>query len=77
LYLTVKQVRVAACAWVKARGLGPTARKVIYQRAVDLISYHQHRNQQARVSNTKTAVKRLRKLGIEVGHLPPCKPDDL
>ena len=77
LYLTVEQVRIAACAWVKARGLGPAARKVIYQRAAELISYHQHRNQQSRVSHTKTTVKRLRKIGIKAGQLPACKPDDL
>ena len=77
LYLTVEQVRQAACAWIHAQRLAPGARKAVYQQAAERISYYQHRNQQARRSHTKTTLKRFRAIGIDVDQLPSCKPDDL
>lgn len=73
-YLTVEQVRDAACAWCEAQSLPPRARHLKYQAVAERIAYYQSRNQQARKSHTKTTKRRLRKLGVKLGRLPSCKP---
>jgi hypothetical protein len=77
LYLTVEQVRQAACAWIAAQSLVAAGRLGIYRKTAKRIGYHQKRNRQARQSHTKTTVQRLRSLGIDVHRLPSCKPDEL
>jgi len=77
LYLTVEQVRVAACAWVTAQALPSSVRMIFYRQAARSIAYYQHRNQQARKSHRKKMLRRLRKLGIKVGQLNCCIPHDL
>ena len=65
---------MAASAWVEAQSRHSAARRGIYQDAADKIAYYQLRNQQARVSNTKTTVARLLAMGIDVDRLPSCIP---
>jgi hypothetical protein len=77
LYLTVEQVRDAASAWIEGQALPPSARPIVYRKVAERIGYYQHRNRQARQSHTKKTLSRLRNLGIEVGHLKSCVPDDL
>ena len=77
LYLTVEQVRLAACAWVQAQAYPPGARTVVYEQAVERILYYQQRNRQARLSHWKTALRRLKTLGIDIRKLKSCMPDDL
>ena len=76
LYLTVEQVRQAACAWIDAQRLVPAARPTIYRSTAQRIAYYQRRNQQARQSHTKTTLRTLQSLGIDVRQLPSCKPND-
>ena len=76
LYLTVEQVREAACAWIDAQRLVPAAWPAVYRKAAQRIAYYQRRNQQARQSHTKTTLRNLQSLAIDVRHLPSCKPDD-
>ena len=77
LYLTVEQVRLAACARVQAQAYPPCARTVVYEQAVGQILHHQQRNRQARLSHWKTTLRRLKTLGIDVRKLKSCVPDDL
>jgi hypothetical protein len=76
LYLTVEQVRVAACAWVEAHAYPPSARTVVYEKAVSYILYHQQRNRQARPSHWKTTIQKLETLGIDVRKLKSCIPGE-
>jgi hypothetical protein len=76
LYLTVEQVREAACVWVEAQDLSAPARRRKYRKAAARIAYYQRRNQQARQSHTKTTRQRLRNLGITVNQLRSCVPGE-
>ena len=75
-YLTVEQIHIAVSAWVEAQSLPLSARTTIYQRAAEQIDYYQTRNQQARMSHTKTTRQRLQAMGIQVDQLPSCVPVD-
>ena len=77
LYLTVEQVRLAACAWVQAQAYPSGARIVVYEQAVERILYYQQRNRQARLSHWKTTLRKLKTLGIDIRQLRSCMPDDL
>ncbi len=74
--LTIEQIRGAANAYLDAVDLTPTARREHYQHELDKINYHQRRNRQACKSHTKTRIKRLQQLGIDIDQLPTCQPDD-
>ena len=75
-YLTVEQVRRGANAWLLAQTLPSPARSYIYQQTAALITYHQRRNRQARLSHTKRTIQSLQKMGIEVDQLNSCIPDN-
>ena len=76
MYLTVEQVRRAACAWITGEFLPPQTRQRYYQRVAEKIEYYQYRNQQARKYHWKKTLERLRKLGINVKKLKSCVPYD-
>ena len=77
LYLTIEQVRMAACAWVQAQAYPPSARTVVYEQVVERIGDYQQRNRQARLSHWKTTLRRLKRLGIDLRKLNSCIPGDL
>jgi SRSO17 transposase len=72
--LTVEQVRAAMNLWLSAASL-PRSRREVYERALRKQHYYQRRNEQARVSHTKTRRRQLLALGIDVDCLPSCFPD--
>jgi len=74
--LTVEQIRRAMIAWMDAADLPPAVRRKRHQREADIIRYYRRRNEQARKSHTKTRLKRLRALGIDVDELESCIPHD-
>jgi SRSO17 transposase len=70
--LTVEQVRAAINAWLTAAEMKPAARQARYERALRKQRYYQRRNRQARHSHTKTRLKQLASLGIEIGRIKTC-----
>ncbi len=72
----MEMVRSAASAVVEASGLPASAQQTIYQRQAETIAYHLRRNQAARKSHTKTKLRRLHAMEIDVETLPSCDPDD-
>jgi len=74
--LTVERVRRAVNAWIATADMPPAVRRKRHQREADIIRYYRRRNEQARKSHTKTRLKRLRALGIDVDELESCIPGD-
>lgn len=60
------QIHTAVSAIVRSWWLDGAAAQQLYQQAGDEITYHQHRNAQARESHTKTTKQRLEQLGIDL-----------
>jgi len=71
-YLTVEQVRLAACVCIEAKSLSPSVRKKKFCQTAEIIAYYQRRNRQARISHTRKTLHRLKCLGIKVHQLPSC-----
>ena len=72
--LTVEQVRAAANCWLAAAELPPRARQQYYEKELARQRYHRRRNEQARVSHTKTRLAKIRALGIDPASCPTCQP---
>jgi len=70
--LTVEQVRSAMDTWMQAADLKPSLRRQRYEQELSKQRYYQNRNRQARTSHTKTRVKRLAALGINVDIIKSC-----
>ena len=73
--ITVEQVRSAMAVWLEAADLPAGARRARFRAELEKQQYHQHRNQQARVSHAKTRIDRLTALGIDVSQIKSCIPD--
>jgi hypothetical protein len=74
--LTVEQVRRAVNTWIATADLPPAVRRKRHQREVEKILYYRRRNEQARKSHTKTRLKRLHALEIDIDQLESCIPSD-
>lgn len=72
--LTIEQVRSALNTWLSASGLPPAQRHAAYEHELEKQRYYQRRNQQARASHTRTRIRRLRALGIDVDRIKSCVP---
>ena len=70
--ITVEQVRSAMDVWLEAADLAAGARRARFQAELEKQQYHQHRNQQARVSHAKTRIDRLTAQGIDVSQIKSC-----
>jgi hypothetical protein len=68
-------VRIAADAIIQSWQLEPPARERLFQRAARRIAYYQDRNALARACHTRTALRRLHRLGITLKNLPRCDQD--
>ena len=77
LYLTVEQVRLAACAWVEAQVYPSSVRTQVYERAALRIRYYQQRNRRARLAHWKRTLQKLAALDIHIRQLKSCIPRDL
>jgi SRSO17 transposase len=73
LRLSLEQVRSAMNTWLQSADLKPTAKTARYEKELEKQRYHQNRNEQARMSHTKTRRKRLARLGIDVDKIKSCK----
>jgi len=72
--LTIEQVRGATNAWLEAAGMTRQKRNERYENELKNIHYYQHRNDQARRSNTKASRKALGELGINPDRIKSCIP---
>lgn len=72
--LTVEQVRSAVNAWLECVDLCRSCRQKRYEKELEDQQYDQARNEQARVSHTKTRVEQLAALGIDVDRIKSCLP---
>lgn len=70
--LTIEQVRSAMNTWLQSAGLTAAARQEAYQQELETQEYYQRRSEQARKSHTKTRIKRLSELGINVDKIKSC-----
>jgi SRSO17 transposase len=70
--LTVEQVRSAMNVWLSAADTTPAVQKECYEDELKKQRYHQRRNNQSRKSHTKTKIKRLNALGIDVSKIKSC-----
>ena len=70
--LTLYQIRDALAAYLAALPLGREARRHILEHAAWTISYERHRNERAKTSHRKAALRRLRKLGIYITRIRTC-----
>lgn len=59
----------AACAWVKIQGYALSARTVVREQAAERIHCCRQQNRRARRSRWKTALRELKKLGIDMSRL--------
>ena len=74
--LTLEQIRRATSLWLQVADLAGSSRQTRYERERQKIAYYQRRNAQARRSHTKTRLKQLAALGINVEELETCVPQD-
>ncbi len=72
--LTVEQVRSATNAWLAGDKMKPAERRDHYEDNLKEQRYYQRRNRQARRSHTKTRIKKLQALGIDVDRIKSCLP---
>ena len=70
--ISVEQVRSAMDVWFEVADLPPAIRRTRFKHELAKQQYYQHRNRQARTSHTKTKVKRLAALGIDVTRIKSC-----
>ena len=70
--LTIEQVRSAMTTWLSVADLKPAKRQERYEEELEKHRYYQRRNQQARKSHTKTRIRRLHALGIDVDKIKSC-----
>jgi SRSO17 transposase len=73
--LTVEQVRSAMNVWLDAADLPPSCRRQRFEDELKKQQRYQRRNQQSRVSHTKTRIERLSTLGIDVTQIKSCLTD--
>jgi SRSO17 transposase len=73
--MTVEQVRSAMNTWLDAAELPPGPRRKRFETELQKQQYYQQRNNQARVSHTKTRVARLTAMGIDISRIKSCLPD--
>jgi hypothetical protein len=73
--LSVSQVRQAASAVIQSWWLPPRAAEELISNTAYKLAYHQRRNRQARQSHTKTRIRKLQELGIDLDHIHRCGSD--
>jgi len=73
--ITVEQVRSAINVWLDAADLSPPSRRKRFEEEIEKQKYYQRRNKQARKSHTKTRIRRLTAMGIDVEKIKSCISD--
>lgn len=72
--LTIEQVRSATNEWLESADLPPRCRRERFEKECKKQEYYQRRNRQARTSHTKTRLRELTALGIDVNRIKSCRP---
>lgn len=70
--ITVEQVRSAMNVWLESADLPPRCQRQRFEQEREQQEYYQRRNQQARSSHTKTRLRELTALGIDVRRIKSC-----
>ena len=73
--LTVSQVRQAMSSLVQSWWLEPFSADALIEQTAKRLEYYQRRNLQARKSHSKTRLRRLEELGIDISATPRCAWD--
>jgi hypothetical protein len=73
--ITVEQIRSAMNVWLEAADLPAASRRKRFEAELQKQQYYQRRNRQARISHTKTRIRRLTAMGIDVDKIKSCIPD--
>jgi hypothetical protein len=73
--ITVSQIQQAASSLVQSWWIEPLDAKSLIDATAYRLEYYQRRNAQARKSHTKTRIKKLLALGIDVNVVPKCQWD--
>lgn len=71
--LTISQVRQATSAMIQSWWLPPSAAEELISNTAYKIAYYQKRNRQARRSHTKTRVRKLQEMGIDLTRIRRCR----
>ena len=71
--LTVSQVRQAASAMIQSWWLPPKVAEELINNTAYKIQYHQKRNRQARESHTKTRLRILQEMGVDLDTTRRCR----
>jgi hypothetical protein len=72
--ISLEQVRSAINVWLDAADLPPASRRKRFEEELEKQKYHQQRNQQARKSHTKTRIRKLMAMRIQVDKIKSCIP---
>ena len=72
--ISVEQVRSAMNVWLDTADLPPSPRHQRFEEELEKQQYYQRRSKQARKSHTKTRIKRLADIGIDVDQIKSCIP---
>lgn len=70
--LTVEQVRGAMNTWLDAAELPAAVRRERFLAELKKQQYYQRRNKQARISHTKTRIRRLAAMAIDIATIKSC-----
>ncbi len=73
--ISVEQIRSAMNVWLNAADLPHSARCKRYEEELQKQQYYQRRNKQARTSHSKTRVRQLIAIGIDVDKIKSCIAD--
>jgi SRSO17 transposase len=73
--LTVSQVRQATSAMVQSWWLPRAVADELISNTAYKLTYYQKRNRQARESHTKTRIRKLEKLGVDLAKIKRCQWD--
>lgn len=72
--LSVEQLRSAMDVWLQTADLPLRSRRASFERELRKQDYYQRRNRQARISHTRTRIKRLGAMGMDIDRIKSCLP---
>jgi SRSO17 transposase len=73
--ITLEQVRSATNVWLESADLPPRCQRQRFEEEREKQQYYQRRNKQSRTSHTKTRLRELNALGIDVDRIKSCCDD--
>lgn len=70
--ITIEQIRSATNAWLEVADLPPSSQIKRFEEELEKQRYYQRRNKQASESHTKTTIRKLITMGIDVDRIKSC-----